>query len=60
MEHTIKDIRKRDHFERELDALQMQLQIADEEKIRRRNSFEKKLQQYQQWKEKIKINGIKF
>lgn len=60
MEHSIKTYKQRDQKERELNALQMQLDLCDEEKIRRKKVFDKKLTQYQEWKKNEKINGINF
>ena len=60
MEHSIKTYKKRDQFERELTGLKMQLELCDEEKLRRQKIYDKKLKQYQEWKVTNKINGITF
>lgn len=60
MEHSIKTYKKRDQFEKQLAGLTMQLDLCDEEKIKRKKTLEKKLKQYQDWKLENKINGINF
>jgi len=60
MEHDLATYRRRDGWERELDMAKNTAKSAEQYAVKATKAFEKKLKEYQVWKEENKINGINY
>ena len=60
MEHGLDTYRRRDGWERELDMAKSTAKSAEQYGVKATKAFEKKLKEYQVWKEEKKINGIHY
>ena len=58
MAYTLQTMRKRDHKEKELKTLHMSMNVVEQDAHVRRAQFDKKLEDYQQWKKAEGIEGV--
>jgi hypothetical protein len=60
MDHPVELYVRRDAKEKEIDILYAQDKAASELQARSMKTLNKKLAEYQKWKEENKINGIRY